>query len=100
MAKSFWTSSKVTVIIFSVILEVILWTWSRNKTYEVKIVKNKEVKSEYTKQNMAVVKKNLNLLEEKELTEEVERKILKLFKLRGHILPFFRSFETLKIYVL
>ena len=36
-------------------------------------MKNKKVKSEHTKQNMAVVKKSLHLLEEEELTEEVNK---------------------------
>ena len=36
-------------------------------------MKNKKVKSEHTEQNMAVVKKSLNLLGEEELTEEVNK---------------------------
>ena len=36
-------------------------------------VKNKKVMSEYTKQNMTVVKKSLKSLEEEELTAEVRK---------------------------
>ena len=44
-----------------------------NYIFKVKIVKNKKAKSEYIKQNMAVVKKILNLLKEEELIEEVRK---------------------------
>ena len=36
-------------------------------------MKNNKVKSEYTKQSMAVFKKSLNLLEKEELVEEVRK---------------------------
>lgn len=44
------------------------WKWTFLK---VKIVKNKNVKSEYTRQNMAFVKKTV--LQKEELTEEVRK---------------------------
>ena len=49
-------------------------TENRQKMYlKFKFVKNKKVKSEYTKQNMTVVKKSLKSLEEEELTAEVRK---------------------------
>ena len=49
-------------------------TENRQKMYsKFKFVKNKKVKSEYTKQNMTVVKKSLNSLEKEELTAEVRK---------------------------
>ena len=49
-------------------------TENRQNMYsKFEFVKNKKVKSEYTKQNMTVVKKSLKSLEEEELTAEVRK---------------------------
>ena len=49
-------------------------TENRQNMYsKFEFVKNKKVKSEYTKQNMSVVKKSLKSLEEEELTAEVRK---------------------------
>ena len=51
-----------------------------NQVLKVRIVKNEKMKSEYTKQNMAVFKKSLNLLKKEELQKKIYSPISQEFE--------------------
>ena len=51
-----------------------------NQVLKVRIVKNEKMKSEYTKQNMAVFKKSLNLLKKEELQKKTYSPISQEFE--------------------